>query len=172
VNGRRGLVTAVLLCAAGSVLALVAAGRTWAVAVTARPAPLPDLIVEHSGGDLRPWLPALAWLALAGAAALPATRGAVRRLVGGLLVTAAAAIVVGAGTAATVGGAGWPALAAAGGLAVAAAGGLAGRQSPRWPAMGARFERTARSGRDTPDPRQAAPEHLWNALDRGEDPTD
>jgi hypothetical protein len=161
-SGRRGLTIAVLLCAAGAVAVLVATGRTWAVEVTARPAPLPELRTEQTGGALRPWLPALGWVALAGAGALLALRATVRRLLGGLLVPAGGAIVAGA---LTVTG-GWPVLAAAGGLAVAATGALTITRSARWPAMGARYERPARTRSQA-----AGPEQLWQALDRGEDPT-
>jgi tryptophan-associated transmembrane protein len=157
-NGRRGLTLAVVGCAAAAVLVLVASGRTWAVEVTPRP-PLPELRTAHTGGSLRPWLPALGWVALAGAGALLALRGIARRLAGGLLALAGAGIVAGAATA-DLGG--WPVLAAAGGLAVVAAGGLAIGYGGRWPAMGARYERSARHD---------GPEQLWEALDRGDDPT-
>jgi hypothetical protein len=162
-TGRRGLAVAVLLCAAGAGLVLLAASRGWAVEVTPRPAPLPELRTSRSGGDLRPWLPALGWVALAGAGALLATRSALRRVVGGLLVLAGAGAAVAALTVSGVG-AGWPLLAAAGGLAVAAAGALTIARGRRWPAMGARYERAAvtRPGTDG----------MWDALDRGEDPTD
>jgi hypothetical protein len=158
---RRGLVLAVLLCAAGAAVALWAAGRPWAVEVTVRPPPLLDLRSEQTGGALRPWLPACGWVALAGAGALVATRAAARRLVGGLLVVSGLGIAgaaVGADPTA-----GWPLLAAAGGLAVAAAGALAVARGDRWPAMGSRYERNR--------PDQAGEADLWRALDRGEDPT-
>jgi hypothetical protein len=161
-SGRRELAIAAVLCAAGAVAVLVAAGRTWAVEVTVRPAPLPELRAEQAGGDLRPWLPALGWVALAGAGALLALRGIARRLLGGLLVLAGGAIAAGA---LTVTG-GWPVLAAAGGLAVVAAGAFTVARTRRWPSMGARYERPARTGQQA-----AHPEQLWEALDRGEDPT-
>jgi tryptophan-associated transmembrane protein len=131
------------------------------VAVTARPPPLPDLRTEHTGGELRAWLPACGWVALAGAGALVATRAAARRLVGGLLVVSGLGIA-GAAIGADLT-AGWPLLAVAGGLAVAAAGALAVARGDRWPAMGTRYERTR--------PDQASETDLWRALDRGEDPT-
>jgi hypothetical protein len=172
------LVLAVLVCVAGAGLALLAARASWAVEVTVRPAPLPDLRTEHTGGDVRPWLPAVAWVALAGAGALLATRTVVRQVVGGLLVLAGAGIALGAGTSGAPGG--WPVLAAAGGLAVVGAGGLTVARSRAWPAMGTRYERgTPTSGAPTPGTptkpakaqAEAAPEEIWNALDRGEDPT-
>jgi hypothetical protein len=167
-TGRRGLVVAVLLCAAGAGLVLLAASRGWAVEVTQRPSPLPELRVSRSGGDLRPWLPALGWVALAGAGALLATRSALRRVVGGLLVLAGAGAAVAAMTVPGVGvGAGWPLLAAAGGLAVVAAGVLTTARGGRaWPAMGARYERATSSAT------RPGTDGMWDALDRGEDPTD
>lgn len=167
---RRQLTLAVLVCVAGAAVALLATGRGWVVEVTARPAPLPDQLTERTGGDLRPWLTAVGWVALAGAGALLATRGVARRVLGGLLVLAGAGIAAGAGSAAVAGGAdpGWPALAAAGGVLVAAAGVAALLRSRGWPAMGARYERAGASRRSAGGDR---PEELWDALDQGEDPT-
>lgn len=161
-SGRRELTVTVLLCAAGAAALLVASRQPWAVEVTPRPAPLPELRTEQTGGSLRPWLPALGWVGLAGAGALFAVRGILRRMLGGLLVLAGAAVVPGA---LTVSG-GWPVLAAAGGLAVVAAGTVTIARGTRWPSMGARYERPAQT-RDRP----ADPARLWQALDRGEDPT-
>lgn len=160
---------AVLLCAAGAAVALLAARATWAVELTARPAPFPAERTALTGGDRQPWVPALAWVVLAGAGALLATRAAVRRAVGVLLVLAGVGIAVTAGVAAAdpSGSAGWPVLAAAGGLAAAGAGVLALARGQRWPAMGSRYQRRARSR----VPADGSPERLWDALDRGEDPT-
>jgi hypothetical protein len=83
-------------------------------------------------------------------------------VLGGLLVLTGGAIAAGALT--VIGG--WPVLTAAGGLAVAAVGALTIARGGRWPAMGARYERPAQRGQPA-----ARPEQLWEALDRGEDPT-
>lgn len=184
------LTLVVLACAAGAVLALVAAARPWAVEIAVRPPPLPDLRTTRSGGDLHPWLPALAWVGLAGAGALLATRGAVRRLVGGLLVLAGAGLVFGAALAGAGAGAGaepspaWPVLTGLGGVAVALAGGAAVLWSGQWPAMSARYDRPAGAGPGAsagtdigagavaPTRSAQRPDALWDALDRGEDPTD
>lgn len=185
-NLRRELATAVVVGAGGAALALFAAGRTWAVEVVARPAPLPDERTVRDGGDLLPWLPALGWVALAGAVALVALRGRWRRALGGLLTAAGAGMVAGAGWAAADPSLAltWPLLGVLGGAAVATAGALAAWRSARWPAMGARYERPrghggagARPGRaagadsGTDHDRQSTPEEIWDALDRGEDPT-
>lgn len=176
-------------------LALIAAGRPWLVELVARPAPLTDERIARSGGDLMPWLPALGWVGLAGAGALLATRGRVRRMVGGVLLLAGSGLLVATARAAVAAmapaggvsatahpgaGAGWALLCALGGAAVAAAGGLAAARGHRWPAMGARYERSAgRSTAARPEqirperrPPGARPEEMWQALDRGEDPTD
>jgi hypothetical protein len=145
------LALVVLICATGAAAGLLAASRGWAVEVIDRPAPLPDQVSRRTGGDLRPWLPALGWAGLAGAGALLATRAAARRLVGGLLGLAGAGI--GAGAVAAVaagvsagGPVGAPAVAAAGGLLVLLAGGLAMVRGGRWPAMGPRYERRTAAG--------------------------
>jgi len=182
VSGRRELTAVVLASLAGAGLVLVATRQTWVSAVIERPAPFPAGRAESTGAELRAWVPALAWTALAGAGALLATRGVLRRLVGGLLVLAGAGAAVGALTAAapTMG---WPVVAAAGGLVVGLAGAVAAVRGGRWPAMGARYERrrpAAGSGAPaageappvTPPGRAESPERFWEALDRGEDPTD
>ena len=162
---RRQWLATVLVCAAGAAATLVAAGRSWADEVVARPAPLADQRVVHSGGELLPWLPALAWVALAGAGALVATRGRARRAVGALLVLVGAVMAAGAGWGAAQPAAAlaWPVLGVAGAVAVAAAGTLAVARGRRWPVLGARYERPAH--------RPPVADRLWDALDRGEDPT-
>jgi uncharacterized membrane protein (TIGR02234 family) len=144
----RRLGYAVLACAAGGGLAIYAATRTWSLRVVARPG-LPDLRTARTGAEQMPLLVGLALVALAGAGALLATRGRVRRALGGLLVLAGVAVagvaVLGragldpgrAGAAATV----WPAACVLGGAMIVAAGLAAARHGDRWPAMGSRYER-------------------------------
>lgn len=185
---RRQLTLAVLLCLAGAGLAVFAATRTWSLTVTLRPAPLPSLRVAHTGGDLLPWLPALAVVGLAGAGAVLATRGLARRLIGALLLLAGVGVAAGGvyGVSAVErGGVGpvSPVLCALGGLLAATGGAYTAARGQRWPGMGARYERPAR-GRQGPGAR-GGPAGLvgggrvqgrsttaaWDALDRGEDPT-
>jgi hypothetical protein len=123
--------------------------------VTARPAPLSPQRVAHTGGAV---LSALAVVALAGAGALLATRGAVRLAVGVVLAVTGLGIVAGATRGLP---AAWPALCAVGGLAVAAVGALAVVRGRGWPGMDTRYERA--------EPQRS--DDLWAALDRGEDPT-
>ncbi|MDG4805265.1 Trp biosynthesis-associated membrane protein [Micromonospora sp. WMMD1120] len=181
-GGRRALTYAVLLCLAGAGLALWAATRGWSVELTARPAPLPPVRGTRTGASLLPWLPALAVVTLAGAGAVLATRGRVRRVLGVLLAALGLVVAGGGGYAlgADLGGPvsrQWPALCLLGGLAAAVGGGWTALRGGDWPAMGARYERPARvpeaataAGSSTPLAGRRTTE-AWNALDRGEDPT-
>lgn len=178
VGGRRELTYAVLLGLAGAGLALWAATRTWTVELTPRPAPLPPVREDRSGGALLPWLPALALVGLAGAGAVLATRGWLRRLVGAVLVLLGAAVAAGGLTAGFTGGVNrlWPAFCLVGGVLMMAGGGWTALRGNRWPAMGARYERPARGAGDpaVSAVTQAGPRgatDVWDALDRGEDPT-
>jgi hypothetical protein len=146
----RRLAQAVPALAAGAALALYAATRTWSVQLTERPG-LSDLRSERTGAAEMPWLVALALVALAGAGALLATRGVVRRGLGVLLVAAGAALTVcavivragldpgAAGAGATV----WPAACVVGGGLVVLGGLGAARHGREWPTMGSRYERRA-----------------------------
>ena len=179
-EGRRGLVAAVAGCAGGAALTLYAAAQTWTVHVQTRPAPLPDLRTPETGSVLASWLPALAFVALAGAGALVATRRAARFAVGALLVAVGLGIVAGGGYG-LLGvpdiHPGGPLACLAGGLVIAGAGALTIRRHPSWPVMGARYERHPAPTRspDTPAGRAHAGStdttSAWDALDRGDDPT-
>ncbi|GAA3451214.1 Trp biosynthesis-associated membrane protein [Dactylosporangium matsuzakiense] len=166
-NGRRGLTTTAAACAVAAALVLLAATRSWQDLVTAQPAPLPPMTEHRTGTDIAPWLPALAVVALAGAGALFATRAAARLVVGVLLVLAglgtAVASLVTLDDHVKVA---WPLLATLGGLIVLAAGVVTIRAGRSWPGMSARYER--------PTQRKAtvSQHDLWDALDRGEDPTE
>jgi uncharacterized membrane protein (TIGR02234 family) len=186
------LAHAVVACLAGAGLALYAATRVWSVAVTTRPG-LPDLRSSTTGAAAQPWLLALAVVALAGTGALLATRGVLRRGLGGLLIGVGAGLAVAAITAragltgeASIAG---PIACVLGGALIVAGGLGAARRGHEWPAMGARYERRAvpPSGagpvaRSEPSaaaglPASAGPAStdnraVWDALDRGDDPTD
>jgi hypothetical protein len=171
--GRRGLTTAVVACAAGAGLVLLAAARTWSTTVTVRAAPLPPERVAHTGGGLTPWLPAVALVGLAGAGALLATRGVVRRAVGVLLLLVGLGLAAGGAARfhlASGGGRGWPVLVVVGGLVVAWSGYRTLRDSAAWPAMGSRYERADRAA-----PKRGAQDRgdagVWDDIDRGVDPT-
>jgi uncharacterized membrane protein (TIGR02234 family) len=71
--------------AAGAALILLAVRQQWARAVFTPPKPLSAQVVSVSGSDLVPLAGALALAALAGLAAVIATRGVLRRVAGGLV---------------------------------------------------------------------------------------
>lgn len=180
---RRSQLTAILACLAGAGLTLYAVTRVWSVRVEQR-AGLSDLRTEQTAADVQPWVVGLALVALAGTGALLATRGAVRRVLGALLILAGAGIVVGAVLArvavepGAAGAAGWiwPVAGVLGGAAVAVGGLLAARHGHQWPAMSSRYERsTVPAAEPVPEsPNSARPTDnraFWDALDRGEDPT-
>lgn len=171
---------------AGAVLSLVASGMSWGAAQRA------DLVrseVVVTGGDLVPVGRAVGLLGLAAVVAVHATRGWGRRLVGVLLAIAGGAVALltyaklpelpdhilqhvegptgsgeYVGASAAIAG---PQLTALGGALIAAAGIAVAALGPRWPSMGTRYERQAGS-RPTGRSGERA---VWDALDRGEDPT-
>jgi uncharacterized membrane protein (TIGR02234 family) len=87
---------ALLAGAVGAGLVLLAVRQRWAQAVFTPPKPLSPQVVDVSGSDLVPLAGALALAALAGLAAVIATRGTLRRAAGVLLA------LFGAGTGAAV----------------------------------------------------------------------
>jgi len=96
-SSRREYGLALLAGAAGAGLILLAVRQRWAEAVFTAPKPLTPQVVGVSGADLVPLAGALAVAALAGLAAVIATRGVLRRAAGVLL----AAFGAGAGAAVT-----------------------------------------------------------------------
>ena len=189
-RSRRGLSTAVLLCLLGAFLVLVAAGRSW-VSVEVAAGPLAEARTEsRTGTDIVPGLSALGLLGLAGVVALAATRRTGRALVGLVLLATGVGVVVTALSAdlTTVseplaGETGdvtidtsvvWSTATALGGLLLAGAGLLTVVAGRSWPALGQRYD--APAGAAAPVAAQEPAEQLtekglWEALDRGEDPT-
>ena len=189
---------AVLLCLLGAFVLLVAAGRSWAVVELPGTGLLPARAIGVPGSALVPGLQALGLVGLAGVVAVAATRGWGRIVVGAvLLVVGGGVLALTAGllsdltTAAldtavvrdaggtsqgvsqgTVAGTGWPILAALGGLLLAAAGLLVAARGRRWAALSRRYDAPA-TRTQTPPPASGpvAERELWEALDRGEDPT-
>lgn len=90
---RRQYLLTLLLGAAGAGLVLLALRQSWAHVLTRAPAPLPSSATAVSGQALVPLAGALGVAALAGLAAVIATRGAARRVIGGLLAAFALGIV-------------------------------------------------------------------------------
>ncbi|WP_248964891.1 TIGR02234 family membrane protein [Sphaerisporangium perillae] len=196
-GARRALPVWVAAGVAGAALVLFASGRTWAqVAFPAAPGGgVHTAPVALSGGDLAPVLSPLALASLAAVVAVLATRGLWRRVVGVLLALLGAAVTVGAWQGAfqahmiavaetrvtltsmidvVVSPARlWPVLAITGGLVLVAAGALAAVRGGRWPGMSDRYERQAPPlGAARAERPGRAERSLWDALDRGDDPTD
>jgi uncharacterized membrane protein (TIGR02234 family) len=91
---RREYLLTLLAGAVGAAVVLLAARQGWARVVTIEPRPLPTSRIAVRGQDLVPAAGALGLAALAGLAAVLATRRFARRVVGGLLALFGAAIVV------------------------------------------------------------------------------
>jgi Tryptophan-associated transmembrane protein (Trp_oprn_chp) len=169
IRTRKGMTLVVVACLAASALVLLASSRVWGEVSVPRPAPLGPMLTKRTGSDFASWLPALGAVGLAGAGALVATRGIVRLVVGAVLLVSGVGVVavalppLGSGASAF-----WPVLASLCGLVVAGAGVLALAAGRAWPAMGARYERPAQKAAARKPASQA---ELWDALDRGEDPT-
>lgn len=177
---RRELVGVLAGCALGAVLLLVAGARPWAS--VARPAPFHGTVAV-SGTALTPLPAAAGLLGLAAVAGLLATRRNGRVAVGALLALVAAGTAVAAvqatGRHAVLAAAGltapgvapaltaWRWVAVAGAVALVGAGAVAAARGRRWPALGARYD----APRPRPVPATDEHEVLWQALDRGEDPT-
>jgi hypothetical protein len=204
-TGRRGLTVAVLACCVAGAVAFLSASRGWGTVTIVRPAPLPPTVTARTGDAWVPALPALSLVAIAGAGALLALKGVLRKVIG-LLLTATGLGCVAAAVTGLAEGADplWPVLAVVGGLVIAATGAVTVKAAGTWPSMGARYERPAPGDRHERPARKHAPEQddqdapeqngnhvpeqenpdrtsslpaaesraeLWDALDRGEDPT-
>lgn len=168
-NPRRELTAVVAAVVVGAALLLFVSSRVWLVEIQARPAPLPPVEVKRTGAALVPALPALGLVALAGAGGLIATRGLARLVVGALL--ALAAVAAGGLLLGELGGAnGWIVLGLVGSVLVAAGAAAALWRGRTWPTMGSRYNR-GEAG-PAPAPAEGSDAAIWDAMDRGEDPTD
>jgi uncharacterized membrane protein (TIGR02234 family) len=187
------LITALLIDVVGAAGALLAATRQWQSVTTPRPAPLHDDVLALTGRDIDAAPTALALVALAGVVAVIATRGWLRRVVGGVLalsglgliwraaassgavsVQRARALVSEHHPTAALGPTphvqahvGWAVVTIVCGILVTAAGAWIAWRGHRWQVMSARYEAQPPVEGDS----AKAAASLWNALDRGEDPT-
>jgi uncharacterized membrane protein (TIGR02234 family) len=191
-GGRLGLGAAVAGCVLGAALVLGSAEATWvttrisdgATALgAAASAPLP---IRLGGSTLAPAVGALGLVGLAAAVALVATRRRGRTVVGVLLALTGLGIVLLAGRIAldplaavrgaaqvtalapsgdvhvgTLHRTAGPWVASVGGLLVAITGVLVALRGGAWPGMGGRYQSRAER-----------PVDAWDAIERGQDPTD
>lgn len=184
-----GLAMAVLVMA--SIAVVVSYGATWITATVPvfRGETTPTRVVELTGSMLIGFGSAAGWVALASAAGIIATSTWGRMVVG--LVAAASGAAAGIPAVAfilsrgplvtealdgdealVVDGNAWWMIAMLSGLVVMVIGVLTVVRGRTWPALSARYERsTTRSSKaaDASDLRE--PLRMWDALDRGEDPT-
>ncbi len=181
----------------GSGVVLLVSTREWQTITTPRTGQ-PAAVLSVAGRTLDNASLALGLVGLAGVVAILATQRVVRRIIGGLVALAGAGIVFRSAHAIPAVGAGrarelvrdkqsrvtlsdsviphvathavWGALSIAGALLVVVAGLLIAVLGGHWATMSARYER-ATAGPDEEQARILADRSLWNALDRGEDPT-
>ena len=178
---------AVALCLGGAALVLLALARTWVAYEIGAAPPLPGRTLELTGALVVPGARALGLLGLAGVLALPATRTWGRLVVGSLLAAAGAGVAVlviraladpmeavaratppGRAAAGSLDLGGWPYGALLGAGLLVAAGAIVLLRGRQWSALGARFEPQAQPSVAQPTGQAA----VWDALDRGEDPTE
>jgi hypothetical protein len=180
-TARRELTLAVALCLLGSALVLFAAGRPWVEWKDVESLTTSGVHLTLSGRHIRPAAAALGWVGAAGAVAVIATRGLGRVAVGVLVALAGAAIVLvdldwlAGTTTAAIDGLRiegphkvlvWPILSALGGAGVLASGLLVAVRGRSWSGLGSSYEPPG----GEPEP-PVTEKGVWDALDRGDDPT-
>jgi len=197
---RMEFVLASVLQTVGAAGALLVATRTWQTVVTPRSRPFAEDVLDLSGRTVDPAPTAVALVALAGVVAVLATRGALRRIVGAVVLLAGAVLLwrsVAAAPAVSAARARqevrsehprvsladtvvphvgthpvWSALSACCGLLVVVAGLAVLVRGGRWAAMSARYEPPVGPQTAPTEAERARGEAaLWTALERGEDPT-
>jgi hypothetical protein len=169
VRPRRELQLAISLCLLGSVLVLWAVGQAWVVTVDTTDLTLAGARTQESGTELVGGVQPLGYVALVSVLALVATRSWGRLLVGLVVLGSGAGIVVVVADALAnrpLTAPGWAWLALLGGAVLALAGLLTVVRGRGWPGLGRDY--------DAPSKRSAGPvtdKSVWDALDRGDDPT-
>lgn len=177
-----GLTLVLLLI--GAVGLLWSASRTWIYATTDAQG-LPGVEVAISGATVLPLVSGVGLLLLAGIAGVIATSKIVRVVVGLILLVASAvaleasvsfglerqrsateAATAVAGAVTDVSATGWWWLAAAGATAGVVAGAMTVAFGNSWPSLGSRYQRETAA---VAAPTTSA--QMWDAMDRGEDPT-
>jgi uncharacterized membrane protein (TIGR02234 family) len=169
-------------------LVLVAFSRPWASVVpSVEGIPLPGR--DLTGSDLYPAAGSLGVVLLVGAVAVVAARGWLRALVGVLLSlaglgVAAVAVEFGRGAAdpavsaalsgaeaASISTSAWWALGLVAGVAAVVAGVITAGRGRSWPSLSTRYERPRAPAGPRVEEGPLPPGQVWDALDRGEDPT-
>ena len=192
-TARRELWLSVLLCLAGSALVLLSSARTWA---TLEPARLGSVPRHLNGDDLAGAAQALGYVGLAAVLALAATKRLGRVVIGLLVLLAGVVIVVVlvrlldqglaqralahvgspscgpqcavyTSTGPVSSSATWPWLALVGGVVMALSGLLVAVRGPRWAALSSAYDAPAARATEAP----VTDKGVWDALDRGDDPT-
>ncbi|GAB3205916.1 Trp biosynthesis-associated membrane protein [Marinactinospora thermotolerans] len=185
---RREYTLVLALITVGAAGLLAATGRPWARAAVEVPGPLAPAPIVVQADLLSPTAAALGWACLAALAAVVATRGVARRLVGvlialfgvvalvdlwrgtrpGHIVEVAAGVATAEGDVTTpVTEPLWPWIGAVAALLLVAVGLLTAVRGAAWPAMSSRYDRhSAPRAASTGDPAD-----LWKSFDSGADPT-
>lgn len=166
---RRAITTAVVAGLAAAGLGLYAATRVWFSLSRDRPAPVPDEVVDTTGGQLAVWSVPAGMVALAGAIALIACTGWARRVVAAIVALSGLGLAAAGGYGLSRAFGLWPVVTAVSGLVVLAVAVWTLRSGAAWPGMSGRYDRqqAAPAGAALADD----PAALWDALDKGEDPT-
>lgn len=178
---RRELQLAVALCLLGSLVVLWALGRTWVTEVDLADLTIAGSRTEVRGSEIAEGAQALGLVGLAAVVALAATRRWGRVLVGVVVLGAGTAVVAVAGGVLGRQGCdgtcrrladqpltapGWAWLALAGGAVLTLGGLLVAVRGRRWGGLSSSYE--APGG---PPPEPVTHKGVWDALDRGDDPT-
>lgn len=182
-TGRSSPAVAVIATAVGGLLILLTSGRQWAE--TTLPGGAGRLAV--TGHQVSAAIPATAYALLALAVAILASSGPIRRVVGGFVVLLGSLAVVTAikarghvaaaladqeqgaiGRVVHASANGWWVVALLGGGLAIGAGALTLVRSGAWSRMGAKYDAPTAAPPPTRDPAAVT----WDALDRGEDPTE
>jgi len=184
VSRRRELRLAVLLCLLGSVVVLLAVSRTWFSYADGQQLTIDAVRISVRGSRIVSGAQALGYVGLAGVVALAATGHWGRVLVGVLVLASGIGVVVvvgrvladgistralsaGPAVTGTSTSAGWAWLAIVGGLLLVLSGALVAVRGRSWAALSASYQPPAARPVDPP----ATDKGVWDALDRGEDPT-
>ena len=178
---------------AGAAVALLVSTRNWQTVTAPRPLPFAAVTVDLTGRTVDAAVTALALAALAGVVAVIATRGIARRAMGVALAVVGGAIawrsLAGLAAVSTAHAqslarehhrgivltnanphiavhAQWPWISAVSGVLILIAGAVVGARGQRWHGMSTRYEAP------TAEPSAAQADlAMWNAIERGDDPT-